>query len=57
MAVDLGMFVNGKFIEGANVRRLSVFNPANGELVGTVPVATEAEIDTACATWHAAFLQ
>jgi len=57
MTTDLNMFVNGKFIESANTRRLQVLNPANGELVGTVPVATEAEVDAACRAAHAAFLK
>ena len=57
MAGHFGMFINGKFVENANARKLQVLNPADGELVGTVPIATEAEVDVACQAAHAAFLK
>ncbi len=57
MTETMGMFINGKIVEGTGPRKLDVFNPANGECVGTVPIATDAEIDAACQAAQAAFLK
>jgi aldehyde dehydrogenase (NAD+) len=56
MAEKAGMFINGKVVEGTSARQSEVYNPSNGELIGAVPVATEAEIDVACCAAQAAFL-
>jgi succinate-semialdehyde dehydrogenase/glutarate-semialdehyde dehydrogenase len=50
------MFIDGRFVEGSGTDRLEVRNPSNGESVGTVPVATEADVDAACRSAQAAFL-
>jgi succinate-semialdehyde dehydrogenase / glutarate-semialdehyde dehydrogenase len=50
------MFIDGRFVEGSGTDRLEVRNPSNGELVGTVPVATEADVDAACRSAQTAFL-
>ena len=41
------MLIDGAWVEGASGEAVEIINPANGEVVGRVPVATEAEIDRA----------
>ena len=48
------MLINGQWIEGAG-KRIEVFNPARGTLVGTVPHATSAEVDAALNAARTAF--
>ncbi|MCL4488859.1 MAG: NAD-dependent succinate-semialdehyde dehydrogenase [Chloroflexi bacterium] len=43
-----GMLIDGEFVEGTGDRRINVLNPADGELVGTVPMASDADIEAAC---------
>lgn len=49
------MYINGEWV-GSDLEELEIFNPANGELVGTVPFAGEAEtheaIDVAYETFQ-----
>src|SRR5699024_3311425 len=52
------MYINGKWTESTNV--VKVTNPANGELVGTVPTVDKSEVreaidaaDQAFTTWSA----
>ena len=41
------MFINGQWMEGSASDRIPVLNPATEELIDTVPVATDAEVDMA----------
>ena len=56
MTNEYDMVIDGRFVKGSGTNRLEVRNPSNGELVGTAPVATEADIDAACRSAQAAFL-
>ena len=56
MTNQYDMVIDGRFVKGSGTNRLEVRNPSNGELVGTVPVATEADVDAACRSAQAAFL-
>jgi succinate-semialdehyde dehydrogenase / glutarate-semialdehyde dehydrogenase len=49
------MFIDGRLAGCSGTERLEVRNPSNGELVGTVPVATEADVGAACRSAQAAF--
>jgi aldehyde dehydrogenase (NAD+) len=48
-------FVDGKFIAPAGAGRLNVVNPANLEIVGSVPVSEPSDIDRAVGAARAAF--
>ncbi|HSB89983.1 MAG TPA: NAD-dependent succinate-semialdehyde dehydrogenase [Anaerolineales bacterium] len=50
------MLIDGKPREGASGNWVEVTNPANGDLVGRVPVASEEEIDEAVRSSHRAYL-
>ena len=50
------MLIDGKPVEGASGKFVEVFNPANGDIVGRVPVASEQEIDLAVRSSHKAYL-
>lgn len=49
------MLIDGEWVEGSSGEVVDVINPANGEVVGVVPVASEAEIDRAVQSSYAAF--
>jgi betaine-aldehyde dehydrogenase len=49
------LFIGGKWVEPASSDVIEVHSPATGELVGTVPLATEADVNAACAAARAAF--
>ena len=49
------MLIKGEWVKGKSSDVVEVINPSNNELVGKVPVATEAEIDAAVEAAHAAF--
>ncbi len=49
------MLIDGKPVEGSSGEYVEVFNPANGELVGCVPIASETEIDAAVRSSYRAF--
>ncbi len=48
-------FINGRFVEGAGDQHIEVHNPATGELLTTVPDATQADVDAAVAAARASF--
>jgi malonate-semialdehyde dehydrogenase (acetylating)/methylmalonate-semialdehyde dehydrogenase len=52
---DVQHFVNGKAISGASGRWGDVFNPATGERVRRVALASVAEVDQAVRAARAAF--
>jgi succinate-semialdehyde dehydrogenase/glutarate-semialdehyde dehydrogenase len=49
------MVVNGESVWGVLDEYVEVYNPATGDLIGRVPVATEREIDLAVRSSYAAF--
>ncbi len=49
------MFINGQWLEGSASDRIPVLNPATEELIDTVPVATDAELDMAVEAAQEAF--
>jgi len=49
------MFIGGKEIPFAELERFPVINPATGEVVDTVPLATEQEVDLAVKAAYEAF--
>ena len=49
------MIIDGQAVAGTSGDYVEVLNPANGELVGKVPVAAEAEIELAVASAYEAF--
>lgn len=49
------MLIDGKSVEGSSGEFVEVINPANQQMVGRVPIATEAEIDAAVQSSYAAF--
>ncbi|MDI2124702.1 aldehyde dehydrogenase family protein [Yinghuangia seranimata] len=48
------LFINGAFVDGAGSEVYEVRSPATGELVGTTPVPTTADVDAAVAAANAA---
>ncbi len=48
-------YVNGKWIEAASGRTISVRSPSSGEIIGTVPSLSAAEVAGAIEAAHAAF--
>ncbi|MBA4785097.1 MAG: aldehyde dehydrogenase family protein, partial [Rhizobiales bacterium] len=44
---EIGHFIDGKRITGASGRTANIFNPATGEVQGTVALASEAELSAA----------
>lgn len=49
------MLIDGKPVTGVSGETVVVLNPANGEPVGCVPIATASEIDAAARSSHTAF--
>src|SRR4029078_11482940 len=49
------LFIGGKWVEPASSEVIEVHSPATGELVGKVPLATEADVNAACAAARKAF--
>lgn len=52
---ELGLFIDGKWMPGKSGKRINVINPANGQLVGSVPIATRKEVATACQSAQCAY--
>jgi malonate-semialdehyde dehydrogenase (acetylating)/methylmalonate-semialdehyde dehydrogenase len=46
---DLSHWINGQHVKGTSGRFADVFNPATGEVVARVPLASKAELDSAVA--------
>ncbi|MBV8657383.1 MAG: CoA-acylating methylmalonate-semialdehyde dehydrogenase [Burkholderiales bacterium] len=55
MAKTLNHWINGQEVAGISGRFADAYNPAQGEVVARVPLATEAELGAAVAAAHAAF--
>jgi succinate-semialdehyde dehydrogenase/glutarate-semialdehyde dehydrogenase len=51
---DVRLFINGSYADGAGEARQQVRSPANGEVIGSVPVPVQADIDAAVAAANAA---
>jgi malonate-semialdehyde dehydrogenase (acetylating)/methylmalonate-semialdehyde dehydrogenase len=51
---EITHFINGKHVKGTSGRFADVFNPATGEQIAKVPLATPAEMDAAIAAAAAA---
>ncbi|MEL7190655.1 MAG: aldehyde dehydrogenase family protein, partial [Pseudomonadota bacterium] len=49
------MFVDGKWVDAASGERMESRNPANGELLASVPAAGKADVDLAVAAARKAF--
>ncbi|MGH8856470.1 MAG: NAD-dependent succinate-semialdehyde dehydrogenase [Polaromonas sp.] len=52
---ELSLYIDGEFIRGEGRREQEVFNPATGEIVGSLPHATRADLDRALAAAQRAF--
>ncbi len=52
---DLKMIIDGKEVESSSGQRLSVINPANEKVVGSVPRGTAADVDRAVKSARQAF--
>lgn len=48
-------YINGEFIDSLNGQKIEVFNPANGEVIGTVPDMGKAETEQAISKANLAF--
>ena len=51
---ELTHFIDGKHVKGTSGRFADVFNPATGEVIAKVPLASSAEVDAAIASAAAA---
>jgi succinate-semialdehyde dehydrogenase/glutarate-semialdehyde dehydrogenase len=51
------LLINGEWLEGGGRDNRPVFNPATGTVIGSVPVATQADIDRAAEVAHDGFEQ
>jgi betaine-aldehyde dehydrogenase len=49
------LFIGGRWVQPTTSDVIEVHSPATGELVGTVPLASAADVDAACAAARAAF--
>src|SRR5882757_8727615 len=49
------LFIGGKWVEPATSDVIEVHSPATGELVGKVPLASEADVNAACTAARKAF--
>lgn len=53
--IETGLFTNGEFHEGGDGHRLQSINPANGEVIAELAVATERDVDKAVAVAKQSF--
>lgn len=53
--VPLGLYIDGEHITGGGRELIGVLNPATGEVLGHLPVATDADLDRALEATSAAF--
>ena len=53
--IERGLLIGGKEVDAADGAVLDVINPANGEVVGRIGSAGEADIDSAVAAARDAF--
>jgi betaine-aldehyde dehydrogenase len=49
------MFIGGEFVDSVDGKTMDVINPATGEVVATVPAASDADVDRAVAAAKKAF--
>jgi len=49
MYTDLALYIDGQWTHGSGAERFTVLNPATGETVGQLPLATAADLDLALA--------
>ena len=49
------MLINGRPVESSDERRIDIENPANRTVIGDVPRATDADVDTAVRAAASAF--
>ena len=52
---QLSLYIDGEFIRGDGRREQEVFNPATGEVIGSLPHATRADLDRALAAAQRSF--
>ena len=50
-----GLFIGGEWVAAESTATITSINPANGEVLGAVPLAGEADVDRAVAAAKAAF--
>ena len=50
-----GLFIGGNWVEASSGQTITTTNPSNGDLLGQVPLADEADVDKAVASAKAAF--
>ena len=50
-----GLFIGGEWVEAGSGRTITTINPSNGDVLGEVPRADEADVDRAVAAAKAAF--
>ena len=50
-----GLFIGGEWVEASSGQTITTTNPSNGDLLGAVPLANEADVDKAVASARAAF--
>lgn len=50
-----GLFIGGEWVGAGTNRTITSINPSNGDVLGEVPVASEADVDRAVAAAKAAF--
>src|SRR3954462_8726291 len=55
MYENLGLFIDGEFIQGGGRREQDVLDPATGNVIGKLPHATTADLDRALAAAQRAF--
>src|SRR5712692_6330374 len=51
---DVQLFINGSYVDGASEGRQQVRSPVSGDVIGSVPVPAQADIDAAVAAANAA---
>jgi hypothetical protein len=47
MSIEYKMLIGGESVDAANGNKMSVINPANGEVTGVVPECGAADVDKA----------
>ncbi len=50
-----GLFIGGEWVSASSGRTITSINPSNGDILGEVPLASEADVDRAVAAARAAF--
>ena len=50
-----GLFIGGEWVEAQSGERITTINPSNGDVLGEVPLANEADVNQAVAAAKAAF--